>query len=310
MPCYDNYIGLDNLVPSRTGLYVDSLPGIDIVMIDALRKSDNDSDVTWEVIYKRAWDNLVSGVSTALQDKFYVDTKLVSRETSVFQTDFNSRGNAGVKIGFNLSRYAKIHVISVGLWAQSSHTNAVINFYDTDANGELLHTITEDLVEGRNTVNVDSDFEVDEIYVVIDTTTYPVKKTDNKFYHGVNFITSYLCDWEWYGGDGSVEQINGGGLNLKYVVDCSIEKFVCENINLFKYAFQNRIALEIVHERRFTENLNQFTTMTAERHAELLEYFKAEYDQKLMNAVKSQNIKEDYICFNCKNTVSTKTSLP
>jgi hypothetical protein len=289
---------------------VDSLPGIDIIMIDNLRKSGNDSDITWAVLYKRAWDNLVSDVSKALQDKFYVDTKLVSRETSSFLSDYNSSGNVGAKLTFSLSKYSKIHVISVGLWVQSSHTGAVINFYDTDADGELLHSVTEDLVEGRNTINVDTDFEVDTLYVVIDSTEYPVKKTENKYYHGVNFINDVLCDWHWYGGRGAVEQVNNGGLNLKYVVDCSIDKFVCENINLFKNAFLYRIGLEITHERRYGERLNESTTMTVERAVELEEFFQGRYDIQMMNAVKSQNIDEDYVCFNCKNTVSTKTSLP
>ena len=279
-------------------------------MIDALRKSGDDSDVTWAKLYKRAWDNLVSDVSKSLQDKFYVDTKLISRETSAFQSDFNSSGNAGVKLTFSLSRYSKIHVLSVALWAQSSHTNAKIYFYDTDTDGELLLTLTEDLVEGRNTLNVDFDFEVDTLYVVIDTVLYPVRKTENKFYHGVNFLSSVLCDWYWPGGLNSVEQINSGGLNLKYNVVCSIDKFVCDNINIFKHAFLWRNGIEITHERRFTENLNEYTTMTVDRAVELENYYTSRYEVEMMNAIKSQNIKDDLVCFNCKNTVSTKTSLP
>lgn len=289
---------------------MDSLPGIDVIMIDGLRKSGNDTDATLAILYKRAWDNLVAEVTKRLQDKFYVDTKLVSRETSSYQDDFNSSGNAGVKLTFNLSKYSKIHVITVGLWAQLFHTNAVINFYDTDADGELLLTLTEDLVSGRNTLNVDSDFEVDVLYVVIDTTTYPVKKTESRFYHGMNSISSILCDWNWYNGYGSIEQINGGGLNLKYNVTCSIDKFVCENINIFKYGFLSRIGLEITHERRYGERLNEFTTMTVDRAVELEDYYNARFDTDMSNAIKSQNLKEDYACFNCKNTVSTKTSLP
>jgi len=250
--CYDNYIGLDDLIPSRTGLYIDSLPGIDVLMIDGLRKSGNDTDVTWETIYKRGWDNLVSDISRELQDKFYVDAKLVSRETSSFKTEYNSTGDAGVKLTFSLSRYSKIHVINIGLWSQSSHTNAVIRFYDTDADGELLLTLTEDLAEARNTLDVDTDFEVNTLYVVINSGDYPLKQTENKFYHSVNYISNILCDWTYNGGFGSVEQINNGGLNLKYVVECSIDKFVCENINLFKYAFLYRLGMEVCHERRFT----------------------------------------------------------
>jgi hypothetical protein len=290
---------------------VDSLPGIDIIMIDGLRKSGNDSDATWDVLYKRAWDNLVSDITKALQDKFYVDTKLVSRDTSSYKDDYNSNGgNAGVKLTFSLSRYSKINVISVGLWAETSYTNAVINFYDTDADGELLLAVTEDLIEGRNTVNVDHEFEVDTLYVVIDTSVYSVRQTENKHYHGLNFYSDILCDWNWYGGMGSIEQVNGGGLNLKYNVTCSIDKFACENINLFKWAFLWRNGIEITHERRYGERLNEFTTMTVERATELEEYYTTRYETELLNAVKSQNIKEDFVCFNCKNTVSTRTSLP
>jgi hypothetical protein len=310
VPCYDNYIGLDNLIPSRTNLYVDSLPGIDILMIDGLRKSGDDSDVTWAKLYKRAWDNLVSDVSKALQDKFYLDSKLISRHTSQFKDDFNSSGLAGVKLTFSLSRYSKIHIINLGLLAQSSHTDAVIRFYDTDQDGELLLTLTEDLVEGRNTLNVDSDFEVDTLYIVIDTSTYPVRQTENKFYHGVSFITPYLCEWGWIGGVNNVEQINEGGLDIKYNVTCSIDKFVCENINLFKTSLLWRIGIEITQERRFTENLNEYTTMTIDRATELEGYYTNRYETELTNAIKSQNIQEDFVCFNCKNLVSTKTSLP
>jgi hypothetical protein len=310
LTCYDSYIGLDNLIPSRSGLYVDSLPGIDVIMIDGLRKSGNDSDVTWAVLYKRSWDNLVSEVTKALQDKFYVDSKLISRETSSFKDDYNSSGNAGIKLTFSLSRYSKIHVISVGLWAQLSHTDAVINFYDTDSDGELLLTLTEDLVVGRNTLNVDTDFEVNSLYVVIDTSTYSVRQTESKYYHGLNNLTPILCDWNYYGGTGAIEQINGGGLNLKYNVTCSIDKFVCDNINIFKWAFLSRIGVEITHERRYGERLNEFTTMTVDRATELEGYFLGRFENDLMNAIKSQNIKDDYVCFNCKNIVSTKTSLP
>lgn len=289
---------------------MDSLPGIDILMIDGLRKSGDDSDVTWAKLYKRAWDNLVSDVSKSLQDKFYVDTKLISRQTSKFKDEFNSSVLAGLKLTFSLSRYSKIHVINLGLWAQSSHTNAVIRFFDTDADGELLLTLTEDLVEGRNTLDVDADFEVDTLYVVIDSSAYPVRQTENKFYHGVSFLTPYICEWNWLGGINNVEQINGGGLDLKYNVTCSIDKFVCENINLFKTSLLWRIGIEITQERRFTENLNEYTTMTVDRAVELEGYYTSRYDTELVNAIKSQNIQDDFVCFNCKNVVSTKTSLP
>lgn len=312
VPCQDNYIELDNFIPSRSGLYADSLPGIDIETIDSLRKNAKDSDETWDLLYGRAWNNLISDVSKNIQDRFFVDSKIVSRETSAFLAEYNSSGLAGVKLTFNLSKYTKIHLLSVSLWSQIVYTNAPIYVYDTDEDGELLDTFTQNLVIGRNTINIDTDYETD-LFVAIDTAIYTIKKTETKFYHGMtahDYLGSILCDFEICGGTGAIQQVNGGGLNLKYVVYCSIEKFVCENLNLFKMAFLWKIGVEITDERRYGERLNRLTIMTVERATELQEYYAKRYELEILDAIKSQNIREDNVCFACKNTVTTQISLP
>jgi hypothetical protein len=290
---------------------LDGLPGIDIEMINGLRKNAQDSDDTWDMLYGRAWNNLVADVSRNLQDKFFVDSKLVSRETSAFLGTYNS-GVGGVKITFNLSKYTKLHIISVAVFSQIAYTGAVIRFYDTDSDGEVLLAKTVDLAAGRNTINVDADFEVDELFIGINASLYTVRKTENKFYQGMHYtdsLQSVFCFDVW-GGTGSVEQVNGGGINAKYVVFCSIEKFVCENINLFKYALQWKCGVEIADERRIGEKLNRFTTMDVQRATELTEYFTKRYETEIMNVLKSQNIEEDAVCFTCKNTVHVQTALP
>jgi hypothetical protein len=315
LPCHDNYIELDSLIPSRTGLYANTLPGIDIELIDGLRKNGLTSDSMWTVLYNRAWVNMVADASKNLQDKFFVDTKLISRETSSFEDDYNSAGVAGVKINFNISKYTKVHVVSIEVWSQIAYTSVPINFYDTDEDGEVLHTVTTDLAAGRNTINVDTDFEVVDLFIAIDTAIYTVKQTENKFYAGMRQVSDYLssviCEFDTCGGGtGSVQQINGGGVNAKYVVYCSIDKFCCENINLFKMPLYWRIGVEITEERRFGERLNQYTTMDANRAAELQQYYLKRYELEMENSVKSHNIIEDTVCFNCKSTVYVQTSLP
>jgi hypothetical protein len=116
--------------------------------------------------------------------------------------------------------------------------------------------------------------------------------------------------WPCLGGEGSVTQINGGGLNVKYTVVCSVEKYVCENINFFKTALWYRIGLELMIERRMGNNLNQFTTMIQERADELQNFYNAQYQQELTNAVDPVNIGEDPFCFNCKGVVSSRSLLP
>jgi hypothetical protein len=313
MSCFTEYITLDNGTPSRSNLYADSLPGIDSEMIDGLAKEGKDGDETWEVLYKRAYDGLVAEIRKLVNSKFKTDLKLIARETSEFKDSLNAGGLAGVQIGFDLPKYARIHVISIGVYSEQEYETPDVPFYvyDEDENGELLHETSGEIVAGRNTINVDQDFEVNKIFVAYDSDNYSFRKTENKKYS-----TPYIkwscddCLFDCGGYQGSVKQISGGGLNVKYVVYCSIEKFVCENINLFAQALLWKIGIVITEERRFGERLNKFTTMTLERAEELMGFYSDKFALEVNEVIKGQNIREDEFCFPCKHLVSKRTSLP
>lgn len=313
MQCYDDYITINSSTPSRSGLYAVSLPGVELNLLDDLTTPDQaDYLEFWANIYKRAWDNLVSDVSDLLNEKFFVDLKLISRETSSFQETFNTGSSlAGVQIKFDLPKYAKLHVINVEVFSEFAYDSPdlEISFHEEDSDGELLHTVSGE-VDGRSTINIDTDFEVDSLFIGYDP-SYSLRKTENKRYnspyiHWDKFECMFPCQF----GQGSIKQINGGGLNVNYVIYCSIEKFVCKNINLFKQAFLWRIGNEILIDRRYGETVNCFTAMSKERAEELTEFYGKTYQVKLQNAVKGHNITEDPFCFNCKNPVTVKTVLP
>ena len=314
MSCFENYINLDESIPSRSRLYASSLPGIDSEMIEGLSKTpDGSPDDTWEVLYKRAHDSLVADVGRALNGKFSVDLKLVTRETSSFKETLNiTTGLAGVKIYFDLPKYARIHIISIGLYSEEAYDSPDIPFYvyDTDEDGDLLYETTSEIAEGKNTVYVDQDFEEDTLFVAYDS-EYAFRGTENKKYS-----TPYLywgcdeCRFDCGGYEGKVTQVNSGGLNVKYNVYCSIEKFVCENINLFAQALLWKIGQVISEERRFGERLNRFTTMTLERWEELIGFYTEKYNTDLSEVIKSMRISEDYYCFPCRRAVTSRSQTP
>ena len=305
--CYDLYITQNRTIPSRSNLYAEDLPGIDATMWELLAKEDQDATEFWDMIYKKAWDNLISDLTSRLQDKFYVDSKLVSRETSQFKTDVNlNTGLAGVTIEFKLPRYARLHIVSIDVFSDQEYSSPEAEFfvYDTDASGNLLSEHSAELSEGRNTVFIDTDYEVNKVFVAFDPELVALRETENKRYQ-----TPYLyyscdeCRFDCGGYEGKVVQVNGGGLNVKYNVVCSIEKYVCENINLFKQAFFFRIGLEIIFERRFGNRLNKFMTMTLERQEELMEFYNSNFVANLDRSVKSTAMTEDPYCFSCKHVV-------
>lgn len=317
MSCHSDYITVNTSTPSRSGLYAVNLPGVELAQLSALTKTEQ-ADYTefWTMVYERAWQNLVSDVTDRLKDRFFVDSKLLTRETSKFQETANSGGTSGVRIQFTLPKYAKIHVISVGVYSEAAYDSPdlVISFQEDDDSGELLHSVSSEISVGRNTVNVDTDFEVDKLFVSYDSTSFSLRKTDNKYYPddftGYFVFDKLECMFPCAFGHGSVRQISGGGLNVKYVVYCSMEKFICENLNLFKQAFFWKIGNEILVEVIYGNTVNCFTALTPERAKELTDYYSGVYIEKLNSSVNGLNIYEDPFCFNCKNTVTQKPIIP
>lgn len=316
MECFTDYITISHdYRPSRSGLYASQLPGISEDLIDNLaRDPADDAAAIWPIIYDRACDNLVSDISKNLQDKFHVDYKLVSRETSQYKDDENQNtGFAGVKITFTLPKYAKLHIVKIEVKSEIDYGSPGVNFkfFDTDENGDLLLDITESVNSGKSTVNVDTDFTQDSIFIAYNTAQADFKQTENKYYYGMNFYSFVVCDYcfsDLY--TAAVEQINGGGINVFFNIRCSVSKFVCENINLFRKALLYKIGQEITNERRIGERLTRYTTMTDERAKELQEYYDAQYNEDLTNSLKSQSMNEDPICFQCKPTNYVRTDLP
>lgn len=314
MACDSDYITLNRDNPSRSKLYASDLPGVESEVLELISKESEDLEDVWKRVYSNAWTNMVSDIHAFIQQKFFLNQKLLSRETSEFQNDLNTNtGLAGVRIQFDLPRYARIHVVSIEVFAQSGQSSpgASIKIYDTDENGELLWENDQEVKAGKNTIFVDEDFETDKIFVSFDPSINEFRKTQNKFYNtGYPNWSVKECYYPCFGGQASVIQINDGGLNVVFDVYCSVEKFVCQNINLFAKTFWWKIGQEIVIERRYGNRLNQYTTMTVERAEELTNFFQAQYQQSLNNSLASHNLYEDPVCFECKGSVTATKLLP
>lgn len=317
--CQDNYIALNRDDQSRSGLYASDLPGVEDILYPLISK-DLETDIeVWERIYGTAWNNLVSDVDFALQEKFFVNTKLISRETSTFTENPNlSTELAGIRIQFDLPRYARLHVVSIDVWVLDQDvspdfvpTDIEIKFYKDDENGEVLYETLASIEIGKNTIFIDHDFEENKIFIGYNPILTLIKGTENKIYSGfISRLPLLECMFPCFGGTAFISQVNGGGLNVVFDGYCSAEKFICQNLNLFKKTFWYKIGQELVIERRYGNRLNQFTTMTQERAEELTSFYQAQYSQALENSIKAHNINEDPICFQCKGSVNYKTNLP
>lgn len=302
---------------SRSGLYAIDLPGITLNIFDDLTKEDQaDWEECWSSIYNRSTKNFTKDIQSKISSRFHIDLKLVSRETSEFLTSENTNsGSAGIKLNYTMPKYAQIRVIQVIVNSLEAYEDFDLNFYEDDASGELLYTKTVDLVAGKNTINIDRDFEVvDTLFVGYDADSYRLYQTKNRYFADGAYIDwdDIACTFPCWGGafNASITQFNGGGPNVKAVVHCSIEKFIQENINLFDVALWYRIGVEIMKERITSDRFNRFTTLTKDRAVELMEVYNGEYQEHLTNSTMDLNIQEDDICFECKSTVYSTQLLP
>lgn len=320
---WSNIVTPSSDTPSRSGLYAVDLPGVTLDIFDDLTKSDQaDWEACWSSIYNRATKNFIKDVHGRLSDKFHIDLKLVSRETSKFLTGENTNtGTAGIKLEYSMPKYSRMRVNSVVVNSLEAYDSFVLTFRDENSSGELLLTKTVSISAGKNTINIDQDFEVeDTLFIGYDADSFRLYKTENFYYNNLGYthFDAISCSFPCYGDSGynaSVYQSNGGGLNVKFVVHCSIEKFILENINLFDVALWYRIGVEMMKERIASDRFNRFTTLTQERAGELMDVYMSEYTNESKTgqidlAVKNLKVQEDHICFECKSTVSATSLLP
>jgi hypothetical protein len=318
--CFDGYITIDSSTPSKSGLYVLDLPGMNLAALSGIKKTEQASTAAlFSNLYRNAQVNLKIDVQKKLAGRFHIDKKLITRETSEFKTDVNVGAElAGVKISVSLPKYARLHILSIGVNSDEAYQDSPgVDFfiYKENADGDLLSTITSELTEGKNTIQVYQEFEEEELFIAYDPSEISLKETKNKYYSDNTIIKGYhkdmACMFPCSGGDfGTVHQINGGGLNVKFLLYCSMEKLICENLPLFQYALWYRIGVEILKEKLVSDRVNRFTVLTPEDAVRLMGVVNEDYNAALDSAVMNIKMTEDPTCFICKSTITSKTNLP
>lgn len=309
---FSGYITASADTPSKSGLYFQDLAGCTVSLLDDLTKEDHaDWEECFDYLYKTAQRNLRIDMQRTLANRFHIDKKLITRETSEFKDDYNSySGLAGVKIQVAIPKYARLQILSIGV---NSATTGAVSFtvYKEDATGEVLSTISATLTGGKQTIQVFEEFEEEEIFVAYNAAAVSLKETQNRYYDSDTITTDKNCEFDCGNGDpGLVVQVNGGGLNVKFILYCSIEKFILENLPLFQFALLYRLGVDTMKERLTTQRVNLTTVLTEERAKELLAVHNEDYKAALDAATMSIKMTEDPICFMCKKTVSAKINLP
>lgn len=92
-------------------------------------------------------------------------------------------------------------------------------------------------------------------------------------------------------------------------LDCDYDALICTNKQKLAVAFKYLLGNQLMIFRLFTSRLNRFTTVDRDEAKELKDFYQAEYEKALAQAVKLIDV-TDCACKQCGGSVSYVTYLP
>ena len=302
-PCYLDYITLRSEGTSKSGLYVEDLPGFPIDSVNILRTDDVSSlSEFWTRFYARCVQNFSTYIGGKVGKRFYNGEVTESYETGRFREESNATSEqyAGVRFDFPNHRYRETHLLRIRVNVESVGSPLPSFIVFDKVGGSVLDTITvTSLSVGENEIQVYKVYDSDELYIAYDTSQVTLKQTAYPYRHydrqdNLTFIG----------------QVNGGGIIAEINNFCSMEKFVCTRLHALKNVFWHFIGRELMLERVLTNNINRYTTLTKEKADELLGYYNQQLEEVTKSALKHVRINDDKICMECRGTVAQKKALP
>jgi hypothetical protein len=296
MGVFDNYIGIKGLstTPSRSGLYVNQLSGIEVKTLKKLAKSEVPSVLEWyDDLYAMSVNGLINDIQIRLNEDFYAEKILGSVTTGQLKVTNEQASLGGVLIDTYVSKYSEIEIENITLFVDTLPSPAIINIdvYD-GVSGQLIDTITENISLGLNTFSYyGRKYENQSLLFNHDAVLRATEDSD--FMNGLSYNI-----------------VSGGGLIVTANKKCSVRKFLEKRLSLFAQALLYRIGQDLMLEAITSQNSNCLTGTDIDTNTKLMNFYKDEKERILDGVLKHQHIKDDAMCFRCRGKVMAKVNLP
>jgi hypothetical protein len=294
MDCLIDHIGIYGCGDSApaSGLYVNSLPGIELKGIDKVATAEqvNLSGV-WDDVQQRASKRMSNDVVSAFKKRYKIKTvsqmieipKTIDADSTTassaqyrgFIVELNQSGDLLVD-----SNLQVIYIQNLYLYLPSA-VNTTIKIFDLDL-GTTLKSSALTGAEGWNTVTILESYSARRIFVCYDATTVnsvelSVSDLGNAINNSIggadiNGATSTLASPTDY-----TEGNNTFGLRGQVSIRCSFEKIICNNLETFVNAWLYLLGVELMNETLYTSRLNNYS-IGKEKAKELRMYFQAMYN--------------------------------
>lgn len=302
-------------------VYLNSLQGITIKSLDSISNEDRITYVaTLEAIIERAYRRMINdlAINAGIQLNSFQETYCIGRLNDPLE--FVPASGAilqGIQFKFQASKYLSLYIGSLFFYSNVVQT---LNFYVYDnVSGQILDTITADLVVGENNIVVNKSYfpgrysqRVMIVYNSADSGYY--KSTAEACHDACCTCEGLPCASTgcfWGSGVANLATTHETyGLGVEYALECSWERLICSNARLFSQAILYAAGVEYIYELESSYRFNQYTSTKKEENQERKKLFEKRYLQELKAAIQGLNF-QDNCCFECKGTgIMYKFAMP
>ena len=334
MNCLTDYIGLRGCTDSEpiSGLYINDLAGINLKSIDATADNEQVNYLgVWSSVQKRAQTKLVSAVQREFAKRYRLKT---ITQNWVLPRDLNGVGetfgatwngiqvdtSCGNQIQYVQSNLMFISVQSFDLYVKSFvGASITIDYRISDGfTGEVYTSGTKTISStGWHTITINQRFFTSQVNIEwlapAGTITEQVDLNDTD---GVgcacmgNIFGCDCCAYVWGLEDEARSSGNSWGMTAIVTIGCSFEGLICNNKNTFDAAYWNLLGMELMIEQIFTDRLNKYTTIRREEARELRDYYQAEFDKYIEQAIDGVILDNYDCCLECNEPLQYRESRP
>lgn len=314
MNCLRDYIGIRGcgITPPVSGIYVNTLPGIEFKGIEDLANADQVSfQGVWDDVQDRAIERFsldVIGELSGFDDRYRLrqvtqtvdlgrelgDNVAVSANQSGFVIELNNPGDQ-----FVCSNMQTLYVQSVSFYSVAGGAYTLI-VKNADL-GTTLDTLIGTATVGWNTVETDCFYDAQRVSITQDTSAISTATLDLSQFNLSGFNNTIWNNDYWgfngalwfnYGCSGSA-QVRGYQTDLSYQnpvygqntfgiscvfsVRCTYNNVVCKNKRYFAPAWRLCLGIELMEERLSTSRINKWTTVDYKQAQRLKGKFEAMY---------------------------------
>lgn len=262
-----NYIGIrgdcDHTTPS-SGLYINDLPGMSLILFSNLA---DEQQVTGVTLIRQFEQQALRMVWNDVQAKLAKNI-ILNRVTDMFNTSY---------FDYDTPEYLPFIAAEVGQQFQKldydPYTNIRINYVDVRANTTIAGK-TLKIIEGANVTTFTFDLEAGiptriyanyaaqsgDVRVVVDASDIELEDMSVGGRNSHACVDSCRCRYgncaEVWGWDGTQETSEGYGMRINVSCECSQEAMICAYSDMLAPAVQMKLAILIMLERLASSRVN------------------------------------------------------